>query len=74
MYLSIEDEKFIETYHEIWENVSNKIRKEFDSEPLLNKNFLKLKKKINTKEGFKCIYIPVILIDSVYRKEKNYCF
>ena len=45
MYLSIEDEKFIETYHETWENVSNKIRKEFDSEPLLNKNFLKLKKK-----------------------------
>ena len=39
MYLSIEDEKFIETYNEIWENVSNKIKKEFDSEALLNKNF-----------------------------------
>ena len=33
----------------------------------------KKKKKIKTKEGFQCISVPVILIDSVYRKNKN-CF
>ena len=32
----------------------------------------KKKKKINTKESFQCFYIPVILIDSVYRKDENY--
>ena len=30
-----------------------------------------LKKKFNTKESFHCFYIPVILIDSVYRKDEN---
>ena len=27
---------------------------------------------MNTKESFQCFYIRVILIDSVYRKDKNY--
>ena len=29
-------------------------------------------KKLNTKRGFQCLYAPIILIDSVYRKEENY--
>ena len=28
-------------------------------------------KKINTKEGFQCIFTQVILIDSIYRKDEN---
>ena len=52
--------------------VTNIIKKEFDSEPLLIKKHLRAEKEINTKEGFKGIYIPVKLIDSVYRKDKNY--
>ena len=32
----------------------------------------KKKKKLNTKESFQCFYIPVILIDSVHRKDENY--
>ena len=35
------------------------------------KKYLKAK-KINTNEGFQCFYTQVILIDSVYRKDKNY--
>ena len=29
-------------------------------------------KKINTKGSFQCLYAPVILIDSAYRKDENY--
>ena len=31
-----------------------------------------LKKKVNTKWGFQYLYAPVILIDSIYRKDENY--
>ena len=48
----------------IWEKVSNKVTKKAEKK--------KKKKKINTKEIFQCFYIPVILIDSVYRKDENY--
>ena len=32
----------------------------------------KAEKKFSTKESFQCLFIPVILIDSVYRKDENY--
>ena len=28
-------------------------------------------KRINAKGGFHCLYAPVILIDSIYRKDEN---
>ena len=31
-----------------------------------------LQGKINRKKGSQCIYISVVLIDLVYRKDKNY--
>ena len=31
-----------------------------------------LKKIINTKRGFQCLYTQVILIDAIYRKDENY--
>ena len=46
----------------ICEKVSNKMKKKAE----------KKKKKLNTKESFQCFYIPVILIDSVHRKDENY--
>ena len=55
----------------IWEKVSNIIEKEFNSELVYNKKYLKAK-KINTKERFHWVYAQVILIDSVYRKDENY--
>ena len=27
---------------------------------------------MNTKEGFQCLYSPIILIDSICRKDENY--
>ena len=38
----------------------------------MKKKAEKKKKKLNTKESFQCFYIPVILIDSVHRKDENY--
>ena len=48
-----------------------------NSEIIYNKKYLKAKtksynKKINSKEYSQCIYTPVILIDSVHIKDKNY--
>ena len=70
--------------NKIWGKVSNIIRKEFDSKPVYNEKYLKSKiksytGKINTnfhnnkipKEGSQCICLSVMLIDSVYRKDKR---
>ena len=79
------DKKLLEKYNEIWKKVSNIIRKEFDSKPVYNEQYVKNKiksynGKINTnfynnkipKEGFQCTYLSLILINLVYRKDKNY--
>ena len=76
----IKDNKLLEKYNEIWNKVSNTIKKLFDSEPLYNEKYLKTKVKsydgkINTnfrndkipKEGSHCICLSVILIDSVFK-------
>ena len=54
----------------VWEKVSNIIKKK-NSELLYNKKYLKAEKRFNTKEGSQGIYISVILITSVYIKDKN---
>ena len=58
------------------ENVFNKgksfIIKKNNSELVYNKKYIKAGNKIDTKESFQCFYIPLILTDSVYRKDKNY--
>ena len=64
----------LDIYNEIWENVSNIIKKKIIGELIYNEKFLKAEKKINTKEeGFHCISKRVILIDSVYVKNE-YCY
>ena len=50
----------------IWKKFSNIIVN------LYNKKYLKAEKRFNAKESFQCFYILVILLDSVYRKERNY--
>ena len=45
MYCLIEDDELLEKYNTIWDKVSADIRKEFDSEPVYNKNYLKTKIK-----------------------------
>ena len=45
MYFFIEDVDLLEKYNTIWDKVSASIKKEFDSKPFYNKNFLKTKIK-----------------------------
>ena len=74
-----------EKYNEIWIKVSNNIKKQVNGELVYNEKYLKTKSKsykgkINTnfqnskiaKEGCQYIFLLIILIDSVYRKDKNY--
>ena len=70
MHFMIKDEKKIDRYI-IWEKVSNIIKK-INSELIYNKKYLKAEKRFNKRESFQCFYIPVILLDSVYRKDRNY--
>ena len=39
----IKDDKLLEKHSEIWEKVKSSIKKEFDSEPVYNKKYLKAK-------------------------------
>ena len=45
MYILIEDDDLLEKYNTIWDKVSADIKKEFYSEPVFNKTFLKTKIK-----------------------------
>ena len=80
----IKNEKLLEKY-EIWRKVSYMIKKELDSKPVYNEKYVKTKikshnGKIDTnfhnnkipKKGSQCNCLSVILIDSVYRKDKDY--
>ena len=71
MYFMIKDENFFDKYMTIWEKVSN-IIKNINSELIYNKKYLKAEKRFNTKESFQWFYIPVILFNSVYRKDGNH--
>ena len=62
---------------EILEKVSNIIKNKFNNELTYSKKYFKVEKnkqinKTNTKGGFQCLYVPVLLIDSIYRKDENY--
>ena len=52
--------------------VSNIMKTNFGGELIYHKFCLKAKKRFNTKKSFLCLYAPVILIDSIYRKNGNY--
>ena len=45
----IKDDELLEKYNEIWEKVSNSIKKGFDSEPIYNEKYPK--NKIKSYEG-----------------------
>ena len=46
MYFLIEDDELLEKQNTIWDKVSADLKKEFDSDPVYNKEFLKTKKKV----------------------------
>ena len=43
MYFLIEEDDLLKKYNTIWNKVSADIKKEFDSEPVYNKNYFKTK-------------------------------
>ena len=43
MNVFFEDDKLLEKYNTLWDKVSTGIKKEFDREPVYNRNFLKTK-------------------------------
>ena len=71
------NDELLEKYNEIWDKVSNTIKKGFDSEPLCNINFYEGKISTNfyddniPKEGSQYIFLSVILIVSVFKLGKN---
>ena len=50
MYSLIKDDDLLGKYNTIWEKVSADIKKQFDSEPVYNKIYLKGKVKFNGNE------------------------
>ena len=56
---------------EILEKVSNIVKNKFNSELIYSKKYLKAEKKSKHKGGFQCLYAPITLIDSIYRKDEN---
>ena len=55
---------------EILEKVGSIIKNKFNSELTYGKKYLKVK-KIYTKGECQCLYAPIIMIDSIYRKGEN---
>ena len=84
MYFLTEDDELLKIYNSIWDKVSADIKKEFDSEPVYNKEFLKTKIKSHGDEvkDFYDKKIPkvdsnhsslaVISLDSALKKDDNY--
>ena len=84
MYFLIEDDDLLEKYNTIWGKVSVNIKKEFDSEPVCNKEFLKTKIKSHGDEvtDFYDKKIPkvdsshtclaIISLDSALKKDSSY--
>ena len=68
----IKDESIFDKHMTIWEIVSNVIKTNFNSELIYNQKYLKAEKIFDTRESFHCFYMPVILLDSVYRKDGIY--
>ena len=50
MHFLIEDDKLLKNYNTLWDKVSSDIKKEFDSEPVYKKEFLKTKIKSHGNE------------------------
>ena len=84
MSFLIEDEELSRRYDDIWNKVSNRMKKELDSELLCNKEFLKTKVKfygdeatdLHNKEmsilGSYYTSLAVVSIDFTFKKDENY--
>ena len=77
----IEDDGLLETYNTILDKACTDIKKEFDGEPVCNKEFLKTKIKCrgdevidfyNKKVDSNHTCLAVISLDSALKKDDNY--
>ena len=81
----IKNDELLEKYNEIWDKVSNTIKKRFNSKPIYNEKYLRTKiksykEKVSAnfhvdkipKGGSQFTCLSVILIDSVFRTGKNF--
>ena len=84
MYFLIEDDGLLEKYNTIWDKVSTDTKKEFDSEPVYNNEFLKTKIKSHGDEvtdffakeipkvGSNHTCLVVISLDSALNRDDNF--
>ena len=84
MYFLNEDDELLKKYNYNWNEVSNRIKRELDSQPIYNKNFLKTKIKHYSDEatdfhdkeickvGFDYICLAVLSVDFVLKKDESY--
>ena len=84
MYFLIEDDELLEKYNAILDKVSVDTKKEFDSEIVYNKEFLKTKIKYHGDEvtffydkeiikvDFNHTCLALISLDSALKKDENY--
>ena len=84
MYFLIEDDDLLEKYNTIWDKVKTDTKKEFDSEPVYNKEFFKTKIKSHSdvvtdfydkklpkvESNHTCL--AGISLDSALKKDDNY--
>ena len=73
LFFNKKKEKAFIKYLEILEKFRNIIKNKFGSKHIYSTKYIKAEKKIiNAKGGFQGLYAPVILIDSVYRKDESH--
>ena len=61
MHFLIEDIDLLKKYNTIWDKISADIKREFESEPVYNKNFLKTKIKFHRDE------VTIFMIKKILR-------
>ena len=73
MNLLVNDEEVLEKYNEIWNKTKNLFGKKFDSEPVYNDKYIKVKMNSYNTNIFKYyICFSVILLDSNVNVDKKY--
>ena len=85
MYFLIKDDDLLEKYNTISDKLTADIKKQFDSEPVYNTNYLKTKikyhgnevtdfynKKKNPELGSNHTFLAVITLDSALKKMRVY--
>ena len=82
--LLVNDKKILEKYFEIWNKIKSLIKKEFNSEPVYNDKYIKIKIKIYNdkvytnfqhnkmqKDNEYCACLSVIWLDSIFVNSDN---